>query len=360
VVAVEARTADLPVHLEGLGSVTPLSTVSVRSRVDGQLMEVLFEEGQEVQQGQLLATIDPRPFQVELTRAEGELARDQALLENARIDLERNRKLYESKNISKQELDTQEALVRQHEGSVKADQGAVENARLQLDYCRIASPIDGRAGLRLVDPGNMIRANDSSALVVIARVRPIAVVFTIPEDNLPLVMPKVSSGERLTVEAHDRGFHRKLAEGVLLAVDNQVDAGTGTVRIKALFPNDDGALFPGQFVNARLLVDVRRGVITLPAAAIGRGPQGTFVFVVQPDRTVTVRPVAGVEIQGDQASMASGVAAGELVVVDGVDRLREGAAVEVKGSEGGAASAREAAPVESSSEKETASPKRGQ
>jgi multidrug efflux system membrane fusion protein len=330
VVAVEARTEDLPIYLEGLGSVTPLHTVILKSRVDGQLLEVHFEEGQAVKAGELLATIDPRPFQVQLLQAEGQMARDEALLQNAKIDLDRVRKLYGDASVSRQEVDTAEALVRQYEGAVRADGGPVEYARLQLDYAKITSPIGGRVGLRLVDPGNIVRAADAGGLVTIVQVQPISVVFTIPEDDLPPVLAKVRAGEKLPVEAWDRARKRKLADGLLRSIDNQVDPGTGTVRLKADFANEDERLFPNGFVNARLLVDVRRGATVVPAAAIQRGPQGTFVYLVKADRTVEVRPVAVGETETGQAAIASGLVPGEAVVVDGADRLREGAAVEPK------------------------------
>jgi len=299
-------------------------------------MELLFQEGQVVQSGELLATIDPRPFQVQLMQAEGQLARDQAILRNAQLDQERNLRLYESKDISKQELDTQETLVRQYEGAVKADQGPVESARLQIEYCRITAPIGGRVGLRHVDPGNLIRSGDAGGLVTIVQVQPIAVVFTIAEDDLPQVLDRLRAGERPPVEAWDRGLKRKLAEGSLAAVDNRIDPGTGTVRLKAVFANGDERLFPNQFVNARLLVEVLRGAIVVSAAAIQRGPQGAFVYVVKEDRKVAARPVTVGTVEGAQASIASGLQAGELVVVDGADRLRDGAPVELKPSGGGA------------------------
>jgi multidrug efflux system membrane fusion protein len=293
-------------------------------------MTVAFKEGDGVRSGDLLAEIDPRPFQVQLTQAEGQMARDQALLDNARIDLGRYRVLYAQDSIAKQQVDTQESLVHQYEGAVKADQGQIDTAKLQLVYCRITAPIGGRVGLRLVDPGNMVHASDTTGLVVLTQLQPITVVFTIPEDSLPAVLAKLKAGSRLPVEAYDREQTHRLATGALLTVDNQIDPSTGTVKLKAVFPNAADELFPNQFVNARLLLDVERGVTVVPVAAVQRGTRGTFVYVVRPDQTVEARPVQGGVSQGDDISITAGLSPGEQVVVDGADRLREGSAVEVR------------------------------
>src|SRR5262249_37728985 len=329
IVAVTARKGDLPIYLNGLGSVTPLYTVTVRTRVDGQLFSIPVTEGQMVSAGDVIAQIDPRPFEVQLLQAQGQKERDEAILANARVDLERYRILYAQNSVPKQQLDTQAATVNQYEAIVKSNKGAIESAKLNLIYARITSPIAGRIGLRNVDPGNIVQATDQHGLVVITQLQPITVVFNIAEDYIPQVMRKLRAGQRLPVDAWDRDFKTKLASGTLLTVDNQVDPSTGTVRFKATFPNEDNALFPNQFVNARLLIDIKRKTVLIPVGAVQRGPQNPFVFVVKPDNTVEMRNVSVGPVEKDTASIAQGLTPGETVVTEGVDKLQQGTKVSI-------------------------------
>lgn len=333
VVAIQARKGDMAVSLTGLGTVTALNTVTVRSRVDGQLVRVAFTEGQLVRQGDLLAEIDPRPYQVQLMQAEGQMAKNEAAFKNANMDLERFRSLVQQGILPKQQLDAQASLVNQYEAALKSDRAQVESAKLNLTYSRITAPLGGRVGLRLVDAGNMVRASDANGLAVIAPIHPINVVFTIPADSIQAVMAQTLKGTRLPVEAWDRDLKARLALGALAAIDNQVDTTTGTVRLKALFENKDGALFPNQFVNARLQVDTIRGAIIVPTVAVQRSPQGAFVYVVKGDGTVDLRAIQAKSTSGDDTAVIQGLEAGEWVVTDGLDKLRPGSKVSLAGPE---------------------------
>jgi membrane fusion protein, multidrug efflux system len=334
VVAAPAITRDLGIYLTGLGTVTPLSTVTVHTRVDGELVTVRYREGQIVAKGELLAEIDRQPYQAQVEQYEGQLARDEALLANARVDLERYKTLWSQNSIQKQQLDTQLSLVEQYEGTVKLDRGLLNAARVNLAYCRITSPIAGRVGLRLVDPGNIVHATDTNGIVVITQLQPITVVFTLPEDNIGAVAERLRRGERMVVDAYDRAQQRKLASGSLMTIDNQIDTTTGTVRLRAEFPNADNRLFANQFVNTRLTLGAARGVTTVPVAALLRSPNGSFVYVVNQHHTVEARPVTVGVTDGDQVEISKGVVPGEVLVVDGADRIRDGSPVEahVQGS----------------------------
>jgi membrane fusion protein, multidrug efflux system len=327
VAVASAIRQDVPYYLTGLGTVTAFNTVTVKSRVDGELQKVNFIEGQFVREGDLLAEIDPRPFQVALEQMDGQLLRDKAQLDNARLDFKRYDQLTKEGVISSQQTDTQSAMVAQLEGAVRADQAQIDNEKLQLVYCKITAPLSGRVGLRLVDQGNMIHATDVNGLVVITQVQPIAVLFTLPEDNLPEVIQHMK-GEELGVEAYSRDDQNKLGTGKLLTVDNQIDPTTGTVRFKAAFENRDLSLWPNQFVNTRLMLAVRKSAVVVPLAAVQSGTQGNYVYTVKSGKA-SLQPIKIDLEQGNVALIASGVSLGDKVVVDGQERLQDGTPVEV-------------------------------
>lgn len=334
VVVATAQKGDMPVLLNGIGSITPLNTVTIHTRVDGQLIGVDFKEGQIVQAGALLAQIDPRPYQVALEQAEGQLAHDVALLHDAQANYARDQALWNDQIIPKQTLDTQGATVEQYQGALKTDQGAIDSAKLNLDYCRITAPITGRIGLRLIDPGNIVHATDTTGLLVITQLQPIAAIFVLPEDQIPAVYQKLRTEKQLAVDAYDHNDTTKLATGALLTIDNQVDPTTGTYKLKAVFNNADYSLFPNQFVMLHLLADTKRGLTIIPAPAIQRGPSSTYVFVVQPDSTVKSRTINVALTVGNNVGIDSGLNPGEIVVIDGQDKLQDGTKVDQRTATG--------------------------
>jgi multidrug efflux system membrane fusion protein len=336
VVTAVAQSKDMPIYLSALGTVTPTYTVTVRTQINGQLLRVLFREGQLVKAGDLLAEIDPRPYQAQLIQYEGQLLRDQALLDNAKLDLKRYKTLWKQDSVAKQVLDTQVALVKQYEGTVKIDQGLLDSTKLNLKYCNITSPIDGRVGLRLVDPGNFVQTSDATGLAVIDMQHPITVVFTLPEDTVPDVVEQVNAGKILIVNLFDRAQNKKLATGRLLTMDNQIDPTTGTVKLKATFENKQNTLFPNQFVNVQLWVKTLQHATVVPTAAIQPGAQGSFVYLLGGEKqdTVSIKPVVVGVTVGDLTSV-TGLSVGQSVVVEGADKLTDGATVALSNTSAG-------------------------
>ena len=340
VVVATAQKGDLPVYFNGLGTVTAFNTVTVRSRVDGQLISVAFKEGQFVHSGDLLAQIDPRPFQVQLEQAQGQLAKDQAQRKDAEVNLERYKLLFQEGVIPQQQLDTQGSLVGQSDGAIASDQSQIDNAKLQLTYSRITAPISGRIGLRLVDAGNIVHATDTNGLLVITQLQPISVIFSLPQDQLPQVNAKLRAGIQLPVDAFDRDDTAKISSGKLQTIDNQIDVTTGTYKLKSVFTNEDNALFPNQFVNVHLLVDTKHDLVIVPAAAIQRGPQGTYVYAVakdpaSKDTTSKITPVTISQSTGDNVGLSAGLNPNDLVVIDGQDKLQDGTKISPSSSTGG-------------------------
>lgn len=330
VTTVAAKRQDFEIYLNALGTVTAYQTVTVRARVEGELTKVAFTEGQTVKAGDLLAEIDARPYEAQRDQAEGQLARDVAGEKGARLTLDRYRELLATKTVTAQQIDEQVAIVQQLEGAIRADRAMIANASLLVSFCRVTAPIDGKIGLRLVDAGNMLRANDPNGIAVITQLRPIALIFTIPQDEIGLVQARLNEGGELPVLAYDRGFERRLAAGKLRAIDNQVDSTTGTVRLKAVFENDDGALFPNQFVNVRLLVDTRKDAVAIPSATVQRGPEFSFAYVAGANDEAELRRLEIGPSEADSTLVEKGLAVGERVVVDGIDKLRPGAKIAVR------------------------------
>jgi multidrug efflux system membrane fusion protein len=341
VVTARATTGDMPITLIGLGTVTPLATVTVQSQISGQIMRIFFKEGQTVKTGDALIQIDPRPYQVALEQAQGALARDKALLANARVDLDRYQTLFAQDSIAEQQLATQKSLVAQYQGAVLTDQGQIDAAKLNLTYAHIVSPIDGRVGLQQVNVGNYVTPAQPNGLVVVTQLKPISVVFTLPEDEIPPLLQQMQGGAALPVTAWDRSNTHQLASGTLQSIDSQIDTTTGTIRLKALFANDDVGLYPQQFVNVVLLLETLHGATLIPQAGVQRGAPGTYVYIVNADQTVSIRKVTVGPGDANNVTITAGLRPGDMVVVDGADRLKEGAKVLVR--QGGAAGAGAAA-----------------